>query len=63
MSEGLKLGKYEFFPYTGEDGKPLPTVEEPLEFLRTPAKARSINEVEITSRSVKRRQLLRKQSG
>ncbi len=32
----LQLGKYELYPYTDEEGHKLPTVEELLEFLKTP---------------------------
>ncbi len=63
MSQELKLGKYEFFPYTDDKGKPLPTVEELLEFLRSPAKAKCENDVKTSSRSIDRHRPLRKRRG
>ncbi len=41
MNQELQIGKYEFYPYPGEDFKDAPSLEELLEFLKSPAKAKS----------------------
>ena len=63
MSQELQLGKYEFFPYTDEDIKNAPSLEELLEQLESTAKAKSEKDVKTPSRSLDRRRPRRKRRG
>ena len=54
MSQELQLGKYEFYPYEFDEDGEVPSLEELLEFLKSPAKAKTGKDVKTPSRSLDR---------
>jgi len=63
MNQELQLGKYEFYPYTEEDFKNAPSLEELLGMLNSMTKAKGGKDVETPSRSIDpRRRLVKLQN-